>query len=251
MLKRALDLLVAAGADPRLAQYASLPLAMGFVTRPTNAVPIALLSLFVLAAHRRYFVRYVLWSLAVAVPFFALNLRVFGEVLPGYYAASRLGFHPAIATALAGNMVSPARGLFFTTPVLAFAVWGFFLRARRPEGPPRSLDWILAACIALHWVVISMYVHWWGGWSYGPRLMTDILPFCSYFLAPALAALPALTGRVRRAVLPLFAATLALSFFVHARGALSPAVHEWSAKPLNVDEHPERLWDLRDLPFLR
>src|SRR5688572_4141093 len=85
MLTLALWAMVSAERRPWVVQYASLPLAFAFVVRPTNAIPIALLSLVVLARHRHYFPRYVLWSLPVAIGFLSFNFAVYHTWHSWYY----------------------------------------------------------------------------------------------------------------------------------------------------------------------
>jgi hypothetical protein len=48
-----------------------------------------------------------------------------------------------------------------------------------------------------------------------------------------------------------FAVLAAWSFLVHFNGATNPRTFAWNHQPVNVDEHPERLWDWRDPQFLR
>ena len=43
----------------------------------------------------------------------------------------------------------------------------------------------------------------------------------------------------------------AITLFIHARGALSKRPWEWNTAPVNIDEQPDRVWDYRDLQFLR
>ena len=54
MLVAAMLLLVRARQRPALAQYASIPLAFAFIIRPTAAIPILVLSAYVLIRHREY-----------------------------------------------------------------------------------------------------------------------------------------------------------------------------------------------------
>ena len=51
----AMYLLVLAPRRPALAQYVSIPLALSFIIRPTAAIPIALISAYVLIYYRRWF----------------------------------------------------------------------------------------------------------------------------------------------------------------------------------------------------
>lgn len=68
-----------------LAQYASIPLALSFIMRPTAAIPIAVLSGYVLVYYRAWFVRFMLWAACVAIPWMAFNIRTWGVALSPYY----------------------------------------------------------------------------------------------------------------------------------------------------------------------
>jgi hypothetical protein len=211
----------------------------------------------VLRRHRRYAVRYIGYGALALGLFVALNLAVYGAPLSRYYRAAIGGLEPGehILEALAGTLVSPARGLFVFSPVLLFAVPGAVAAvggSRRHE-----LHGWLAAVVVLHWITISSFRSWWGGHSYGPRLFSDILPYLVYFLIPVIGALwPSgrmgmVRGRSASLVVAVFGLTLAASVLIHGRGARSYHGHDWSESPVDVDKAPARVWDWRDPPFLR
>ncbi len=250
LLAASLWLLVVARRRPRAAQFVLLPLAAAYVMRPTNAISAAVLGAYLLIAHRRYVLPALGWALLVAVPFVAYSLTVHDSILPWYFRARRLGYHPAFFEALAGNLVSPARGLFVFSPVLLLAGVGVWLKVRGRRF--RLLDAALVAILVLHWVAISAFPHWWAGHSFGPRFFTDMLPYLAYFLVPVFAAVAEARPRRRRIALAAGVGLLAgFSFFVHFRGANSSSAMAWNAAPRNVDQHPERLWMWGDVQFLR
>jgi hypothetical protein len=43
---------------------------------------------------------------------------------------------------------------------------------------------------------------------------------------------------------------LLASAFINTRGATSHATWLWNMRPLEIDQHPERLWDWRQPQFL-
>ena len=140
MLILAMLLLLGARRRAALAQYASIPLALSFIMRPTAAIPIAVFSVYVLICYRPWFVRFMLWAICIAVPWMAFNIWTWGMVLPPYYllgTAVTVGDNSTFGEALLGNLISPARGLFVFSPVLIFAISGFWLAMRTREG--RSL----------------------------------------------------------------------------------------------------------------
>jgi hypothetical protein len=233
---------------PALIVLASLPLAFSYVIRPTNAISIVLLSLLVLIQFRAYFIRFVLLAQVVAIPFVLFSFSIYHSPLPHYYTPARIGHTGALSEALIGNLISPNRGLFVFSPVLLLVVYGAWLRLRHGAA---LLDWLLAAIVLLHWLAISSFPHWWGGHSFGNRMFADILPYFMYFLIPVMAALPGPSGP-RRAVRVSVAATLiAISFSINYRGANEPSVYRWNRAPVDIDARPSRVWDWRDLQFLR
>jgi hypothetical protein len=249
MLTLALWVMLSAERRPSVVQYASLPLAFAFVVRPTNAISIAVLSHVVLVGYRRYFVRYVLWSLPIAIPFLLFNLAVYHSWHSWYYSPARVGHGSLLGEALAGNLVSPNRGLLVFSPILLLALYGAWLKLRRDR---TLLDAALVAVVVLHWLLISSHLPWNGGHTYGNRLFSDVIPYFVYFLIPVVAALPEPRHVGRRPMLAAaFVVLVALSFAIHYRGAYRRVTWDWNSSPVDIDVDPSRIWDWRDLQFLR
>jgi hypothetical protein len=249
MLSLALWLMLEAERRPSLVQYAGLPLAFAFVVRPTNAIPIAALTLVVLVKHRRSFVRYVVWAMVIALPFLFFNFAVYGTWHSWYYSPGRVGHATRLWEGLVGNLVSPNRGLFVFSPILLLAVYGAWLKLRRER---TLLDGVLVAVVILHWLLISSHRPWNGGHTYGNRLFADLVPYFVYFLIPVVAALPDSRHVGRRpALAAAFVLLVAVSFAIHYRGAYRRIAWDWNSTPVDIDADPSRVWDWRDLQFLR
>ena len=228
-------------------QYAAIPLAASFVVRPTNCIPIFILPLFVFLYHRRYFLRFLLWAMPVTIPFLLFNLFVYHWPVSPYYLPQRHLLHPDYLTALTGTLFCPSRGLFIYSPVLFFSLYGIFVKLRKKNFT--GLDYFVAGIIILHWILISSNPCWWAGHSFGPRYFGDIIPFFIYFLIPASENL--FSSKGSKIMQILFFLSIAVSFWIHYRGANVWAVHLWNAVPDNIDQNASRLWDLRDIQFLR
>lgn len=160
---------------------------------------------------------------------------------------------------LGGVLWSPGRGLFIYHPWLLLALVGVAVsawRARRsgesrlaacpfmPAFPPGFLVFC-AVFIAIHLAVVSSWRMWWGGHSHGPRLLIEVVPLLALLALPAIDRL-----HRRRAGRGVLVGLLLLSAAMHLPAMYGEAL-SWNARPLNVDQHPERLWDWRDPPFLR
>jgi hypothetical protein len=248
MLTLALWIIARARKQPGLIVLAALPLAFSYIVRPTNAISIALLSLLVLIQFRAYFVRYVLLAQVVAVPFVLFSFSIYHSPLPHYYDPARIGHAGHLLEAMIGNLISPNRGAVVFSPVLLLSVYGAW-RSLRHGG--MLLDWFLAAIVLLHWLAISSFPHWWGGHSFGNRLLADMLPYFMYFLIPVIALLPGPPGPHRVVRVSVAATLIVISFVINYRGANERAVFRWNRTPVDIDMRPSRVWDWGDLQFLR
>jgi hypothetical protein len=132
---------------------------------------------------------------------------------------------------------------------LIFAISGFCLAMRIRDERPLHLAFGLV--VVLHWVLVSHFSPWWGGYSFGPRIMSDVLPFLTYFVAFTVQWCVARYSRPRAAVAMCIAGLAAVSMFIHAQGALRWPPHLWNAFPADIDTHAARLWDWNDLQFTR
>jgi hypothetical protein len=248
MLTLSLYLILLADRRPWLIQFIGAPLAMAYVIRPTNSLALVVLFLFVFCCHRQYFWRCLGWALMVAAPFVLFNLATYQALLPPYFSPGRLAITSTFFEALLGNLISPARGLLVFSPIFLLIFFGIFLKIR--DGQMQSIDYFLLAIIVLHWLAISAYYHWWAGHSYGPRFFADMAPFLVYFLIPVVGYLAG-PGRSRKLALTIFVGLAIISFGINLRGACHPQVYDWNSIPVNVDHQPSRIWDWRDLQFLR
>ncbi len=111
--------------------------------------------------------------------FIGASYYEYGQWLPEYYLPKRLG-NPDYWAALYGHLLSPARGLLIYTPVLL--LMAFTPGCLRKALAGRKVLLLLALWPVLHLLAVSSFPHWWGGWSYGPRLMVDILPALYVFV---------------------------------------------------------------------
>jgi hypothetical protein len=146
-----------------------------------------------------------------------------------------------IGVGLAGSLVSPSRGLLVYSPWVAFAFWG---AARLWK--EKSFAWsrpLIVALAAMFMVQVG-WQEWWGGWCFGPRYLTELLPFFAWFLVPVWASI-----RARPVLRVAFAATVAIALWVQVVGAFYYTVGNWDRRPVNVP-FEQRAWDWSDNQLL-
>ena len=244
----AIDLVVSAEIDRRPLAWAPLGalLFLGYLVRPTMALFAVLVLAWTLTRDRVGTLKAAAVTAAWLAAFAIFSRREFGEWLPPYY---RMGLTSGAFSgeAVAGLLISPARGLLLFSPLL-LGVW-----AARPiaiRNWPLTRGWWL---IGLAWpaalvLALSRWGMWWGGGCFGPRLLTDALP--GVFLL-TLRAWP--VSRPRRlqwvGVLVLAVATV-FSAWVHtAQGLYNPWTLHWNMEP-SVDTDPWSRFNWRFPQFL-
>lgn len=204
---------------------------LAFLCRPTNSLAV-LAGFAVLLADRRALVRYVLGGLPVAFAFFAYNLHYFDKVITfgqvtalaerlQVVATSAL-WKESFATGLAGVLASPSRGLFVYSPIFVISVWA----AGRIWKDRRWLPLRAAAIAAVGiWLATARWSGWWGGWSYGYRLLVDTATLLAFLAIPVAEKI-----RERRGLTILVGVLLCWSVGVQVLGAFVYDLAGWDGK---------------------
>jgi hypothetical protein len=239
-LAAALYCLVRGREEPQWVARAGFPLAFAIVSRPTDLVMVLPIGIYLLLRHRRSLPGVA----ATAVPPLAFHFwytwTYFGDPfrLQLSLTDANLWSTPFLV-GLTGILFSPARGLFVYSPVFAAAIVGG-VRSWVRGGDP--LLRAVSAGVILNVALYSRWVMWWGGHSYGPRLLADLLPFLALLLVPLGSLFVRPWPRVA------LGALLAWSIAAHAAGAFWQD-GRWNAYP-NVDREQARLWSWTDNPLV-
>lgn len=139
-----------------------------------------------------------------SIPIAALLLyhdAAFGSPFATGYAASEtfahhhqrgfLGLDEFRFEALVGSMVASDNGLLLFSPILLWAVPGWWWM--RKDAAMRWPMRVTLGVAAIYVLFISSIVMWRGGWQMGPRYITAMLPFC---MIPVAVAAARVDGRV-------------------------------------------------------
>ncbi len=222
-------------------------LGFSYVVRPTNSISVAIFSLYILINYRK---KLFVYLTGLLIPLFTLaahSLLTFHSILPPYYLPQRLGANSNFFNAFWGNIISPNRGLFTTTPIFLFSIFGIYLLMKNRRMTLKNIELYLALILLAHWITISSFDNWYGGWSLGPRFFTDMTPYLAFFLIPVFEGIH-LSSRFLKIV---FAMSLLLSGLIHFRYVTSIYPMMWNGKPTAIVHAPERVWSLLDLQVFR
>lgn len=217
-----------------------------YLCRPTMAIlsPFALLFLFTYS--RVAAIKTGLFLASLLGAFILFSTHEFEQMLPDYYLPKRLAggyFYEA----LYGNLLSPARGILIYSPFIVFA-WLCFKYSEKHWGLKKPWLLIGLAWPVLHLLFISRFPHWWAGFSYGARFMTDVIP--GLFLLTLYAWPTNFKPQMSKVLFGLLFASCAFAIIVNTgQGLFNKYTAEWNANP-NIDRHPEYLFDWSYPQFL-
>ena len=248
MLSIALYYLLTVKNHKKYLHYIAIPLALSFIIRPTNAIPIFFISFYVFINYRSSFTKYLLVAAPFSILYFAYNLTIYDQLLANYSQPNRVFQFEKFFEALAGNIISPARGLLVFSPILILAFYGL---VRYFPKKLNSMNFLVMIIMLSHWFLISSFPHWYGGHSYGSRLFTDMLPFIMHFIVLAYQKISSMTKNKQLLIQLLLSPLLLFSFYVHYKGSHEIAVHLWNSKPTKIQEDTSRLWEWSDMQMFR
>lgn len=220
----------------RAVPWAGLALGLAVVSRPTNVAIALPLALYAARYERRAFLRF---AALASVPglLYAWYAAVYlGSPFAPPQAVSADNFRGRALTGLAGLLFSPSRGLFVFSPFFLFAIPAIVGSARPAAAAGRDrLPRYLLAGIGLDLLLFSKWRMWWGGSTFGYRLLTELAPLLTIFLALSWPRFE--KSRLARALLGL---SISVSFFIHFLGAMVGA----SGFNEELERNPARVWSV-------
>jgi hypothetical protein len=221
-------------------------LAWTYFVRPTNAISIVGIAAFVWLQRKEQFFKLVLTGIVWLAGFVSYSWINFHRLLPKYFSPGRLSFG-SFGTAFAGNLISPSRGLLIFVPVLLFVAY----LAITNRGVFRNkLALIALPVMLLHLIAVAGFVPWNGGFCYGPRYSTGLVPWFAVLGILSIREYRNSAGRWKEFTFGIGAVLLVLSIAINARGATSYEAWMWNVWPDNVDKVPQKIWDWRRPQFL-
>lgn len=216
--------------------FSGLMLGSAVLCRPTDVLVASALAIYVLHTHRREACLFTLLALPPIAFFLLYNHWHFGS-------ATRIGYDQGFFSGgmwnipffsgLAGILLSPSRGLFIYSPVFLFSLVGMCIVWRHSGN---FLYKYVSMAIVSVIVLYSKWGIWWGGWTFGPRLLADVTPLLTIMLLPAFQRI-----EPRPALRMAFYTLAAISIVIHVLGAFTPG--NWNP---DIGEPSHRLWSWSD-----
>lgn len=161
---------------------AGLVFGFSYMARPTNVISIGIFGLYILWIHRKNFFKYA--SMAI-IPFILdalLNNYLFGSLLNIEYGDRFGDFYEKLIVGASGLWISPSKGVLIVSPILIFIFYGIYKYVRNWKKRPFEIAIILI--IFFHTVALGKWYAWYGGYAWGYRMMTEMIPYLVLLLIP-------------------------------------------------------------------
>ena len=220
-----------------------------YFVRPQTVLSSLAIFIFLLLWHRHILPFVIIGAASSLLLLISWSWSTFGSLLPPLVYSSGVIDGQEPLRRLWGLLASPSRGLLLFCPyLLIFAVMLFGAWRRVPM---KSLLLPIVLASAGYLALFSAYLGWHGGYCYGPRYFTDLLPWFVLLGILALSgwlSLPRTLGTT--AVTCLLMLAFAWAIFVHARGAISCSAWEWNYTARTDADHVRLVTDWQHPQFL-
>ncbi len=232
--------------------YCGAALGAAALCRPTGVFAVICVGLYFLVVGRhdvrKYPLKYALGVLPFAAAIWLYNDYYLGS--PFTFAQGVVGqsismgktgssdiWQTPFFVGLGGLLFSPSRGLLFFSPLLLLGFVGAGMLWHNPRKYAPLIPLLVAVLMML--IPAAKRFDWWGGWTYGPRLLVDVGVFLTLLMIPVLDKV-FIRLWMRRVLVALFV----YSFAVQGVGAWAYNF-QWDNKDnMNIDrpEYRYRLW---------
>ena len=185
-----LDLVKSPNFKPFSAFLGGLFYGLAALSRPTVALALGLVGLFMLfkmGNFKSFFKAgfFTMLGLLLNVAFFLWynNKYYIGIENQGYTSQLFGSWVSPFPISFIGTWISPSKGILTYSPIFLFSFAGFYVAMKK--GWKENVQFIFYFLIViLHTLIMSFWKHWYGGYSFGYRMSSDIIPYLIILMVP-------------------------------------------------------------------
>lgn len=216
--------------------------------RPPDSVLLIPIIFYVFFVKRKAVLYYCVSLVLSSIPFVLYNIYMLDSLFGGYNNNMNIlviGTSTLLNTL--GLLFSPNRGLFVYSPILIISLLGMYRVSAIENRNIRTFLYLFLVSLLLNILVYASFnTHWWGGWCYGPRFLSGMLPIIIIYIAVFLNYVETNVSPSQKKISTyVFILLFGISFFIQIVGSFYYPNGGWDAVP-NIDDHTERLWKWDD-----
>ncbi|PIS23273.1 hypothetical protein COT49_01090 [candidate division WWE3 bacterium CG08_land_8_20_14_0_20_40_13] len=158
----------------------ALAFSLAVFSRPPNIVFAIWACVYVLLKNRKTIISFLLWGLPPLILQLAYNALYLGGVFNYPYKDQQfVNWQGRFPEGFLGLLFSPSKGILVISPIFILSFIGVF-RLWKSKGKTEFK--LLSLSILALFLVMGKWIHWFGGWSFGYRMVSESLPFLTIFL---------------------------------------------------------------------
>lgn len=218
---------------------------LSFYSRLNFLLYVFLLTGFLFFVDKKNIAVYFLISTVGIALLFIHNIYFYNSLVGGYSVLASNKPKGNFIDSFLGLIFSPSRGMLFYTPFFIFSILIFMVKDKLRLLKEKLLFYLHFSYFILGIFLNSFWGAWWGGHSWGDRLLTDIAP------SAVILSFLFYTNSKNKVLKLLFIVLILYSVFTQSLGAFVSTKTKWNSHPTNIDYDTKRLWDFSDSPINR
>lgn len=232
--------------------YSKCGLFLGIATlcRFSNIVIALAFFTYICAFEKKQIIGFIKYALLPVLFFAWYQITYPGNLF--FYKYESIGenatFQNSFWTGFFGLLIAPSKGLFIYSPLFIFTLLGIWIAIKQKN----KILIFFAISSVIYISFLAKWSDWHGGWSYGPRMLTDLTPFLTILISPILTYKKYWRKNQIKIV---FSLLLTTSVFIHLLG-VSVANFSWyslQTKNLTLNQaHQAKFlwnWDLPEIYY--
>lgn len=231
--------------NKNLIKWAGLTLSLAVLIRPTMIIPALLFTVYVFIKHRAEFIKFVTFALLpIPIQLWYANTYMGSPFKNAYESQLFINWKAPFPEGFLGLWLSPSKGILAYSPQFIFSLFSCYLIFSKKKIFSFSSSHLLclqlsAFCLLLFTLLMGKWVHWYGGWGFGYRMASDMLPILALLLVPFL-----MSPHFEK-LKYIFYVTLGWGFMVELMGMIFDFRH-WHTLYDNGPSETRWLWSFRD-----
>lgn len=167
--------------------WSGIFLGMAVLARPTTIILAIFIFLYFVFNQKKNLYGFIISTIPTVLFLFAYNYFAFGNIFTqGYEASGDTAFNGNVVEGIIGLLASPTHGILFVSPPLLLFIPFLYKIYRKKVDISNlknfiTLEKYLGYALIVHIILISSWWCWYGGDSFGYRMLTEYLPIISIF----------------------------------------------------------------------
>ncbi len=170
----------------------ALALGLAVIGRPTNLLSYVVFGLYILMTDKismnSKLKKAVVYGLGGLIPIIfelTVNKLIFGNADNPGYLEQMTGWRANWIEGFTGLWLSPSKGILTNSPIFIFIFYTFYEKFTNFFKKRETDFYFPLMCIVLiHIAVMGKWYSWYGGYSWGYRMASDVIPFLVILLIP-------------------------------------------------------------------